>query len=75
MTAEHNIPRLLRRGEVEKIVGLKRTAIEEAMERGEFPLPVYPTASGRARRWLEDEIKAHQEARIAARDAVKKNRR
>lgn len=34
------LPRTLRRPEVEKAVGLSRSAIYAAMDRGEFPRPV-----------------------------------
>jgi predicted DNA-binding transcriptional regulator AlpA len=65
---EDKLQRLLRRPEVEKATGLKKTALAEAIERGEVPRPIMATESGKAQRWLESEIAAHQRARIAARD-------
>lgn len=35
-----NPPKIMRRPEVEKTVGLSRSAIYAAMDRGEFPRPV-----------------------------------
>lgn len=35
-----DLPRILRRPDVEKAVGLSRSAIYAAMDRGEFPRPV-----------------------------------
>jgi prophage regulatory protein len=59
---------------VEDRTGLKHAAIYEKMSRGEFPRPVKLSNNPKARkhsvRWLEDEITAWQEARIAERDAT-----
>jgi prophage regulatory protein len=57
--------RLLPRAEVEKRVGLKRSAIYELMARGEFPKPV---RAGAGVRWVESEIAAWIAARIAERN-------
>ena len=46
--------RLIRRPEVEKMVGLKRSAIYKKMERGEFPKPV--RIGERAVAWRLSEI-------------------
>ena len=47
--------RLLRRAEVERMVGLRRSALYAKMERGEFPRPL---KIGRAVRWISHEIRA-----------------
>ena len=47
--------RLLRRVDVEFMVGLKRSAIYDRMERGEFPRPLKIGRS--AVRWSEREIR------------------
>jgi prophage regulatory protein len=45
---------------------LKRSAIEEMVKRGEFPAPI--RMSERRLAWLEAELIAWQQARIAERD-------
>jgi prophage regulatory protein len=50
-TAHH---RLLRRPEVEHLVGLRRSAIYDAMSRGEFPRPV--RIGRRAVAWREADV-------------------
>lgn len=49
--------RLLRRAEVERRVGLKRSAIYERVAKGTFPRPVKDD-EGAAVWWLESEIQA-----------------
>lgn len=56
--------RLLRRPEVESLVGLRRSAIYNAINRGEFPRPVQITS--RAVGWRESEIEAWLAARPVA---------
>ena len=52
-----NVPsRMLRRTEVEALVGLSRSTIYELMRDGEFPLPLQ--VGKRAVRWHEREIAA-----------------
>jgi prophage regulatory protein len=60
------LDRFLRRPEVERVTGLGRSTIYDKMASGEFPKPV--PLSGGAVGWLESEIAAWQEKRIAARD-------
>ena len=48
--------RLLRRGEVESRVGLKRSSIYREMRAGRFPIPV--KVGERAVRWPASEIEA-----------------
>ncbi len=61
-------PRLLRKQEVQQIVGLGRTQLDDAVRRGAFPAPIRVTAGGRRVAWLAHEVEAHLELRIAARD-------
>jgi prophage regulatory protein len=58
--------RILRRRDVEQLVGLGRSSIYAMMENGTFPKAVKlgPRAVG----WVEEEIEAWIEARIEARD-------
>ncbi|GLK71563.1 helix-turn-helix transcriptional regulator [Ancylobacter dichloromethanicus] len=58
--------KLLRLDDVKAATGLGRSSLYDLMARGEFPRPVPLTA--KARGWLESEVRAWQEARIASRD-------
>lgn len=58
---------ILRREEVERRTGYKHTTIYQKMKDGEFPKPV--RLGARAVGWLECEVEAWLEQRIAARDA------
>lgn len=60
-------PRFLTRAEVERRVGLRRSAIYRRMREGRFPQPVHDIDSATVW-WLESEIEAWQRARIAARE-------
>lgn len=60
-------PIFLPRAEVERRVGLRRSAIYRRMQEGKFPQPVHDIDSATVW-WLESEIEAWQRARIAARD-------
>lgn len=55
---------LLRRSEVEQLVGLRRSALYNLMAAGEFPRPV--KLSARAVAWRQSEVAAWIEAREAA---------
>lgn len=57
--------RFLRRDEVERFTGLKRTAIRDMVNSGEFPPPVKLSESGRAIAWLESELVTWQQERLA----------
>ncbi len=59
--------RFLRLPAVMDIVGLKTTAIYDAVARGEFPRPV---KFGRVSAWSEAEVRAWVEARKAERSAA-----
>jgi prophage regulatory protein len=72
-------PRLhqfLRLDQVRALTGMPTSSIYDKMSRGEFPRPVKlsnnPKAKKHSVRWLEDEVMAWQEARIAERDASPK---
>lgn len=56
--------RLIRRPEVESIVGLKRSMIYRLMREGRFPTPV--KLSARAVAWRLSEVQAWQAERQAA---------
>lgn len=58
------VDRLLRRKEVEQLVGLKRSAVYQMISAGVFPRPV--KLSTRAVAWRESEV----EAWIASREAA-----
>jgi prophage regulatory protein len=60
--------KIIRKKDLPNYVGLQRTQIELLIERGEFPRPVPLSDSGRAIGWLEHEVWAWQQARLAARD-------
>jgi predicted DNA-binding transcriptional regulator AlpA len=51
--------RSLRLPDVEKKVGVKRTQILEAVERGDFPAPFRVLPGGRAIAWDEGEVDEH----------------
>jgi prophage regulatory protein len=59
--------RILRLPEVEAVTGKKRSQIYEDILNGRFPAPV--PLGERAVGWIEDEVAAWQNARIAERDA------
>ena len=64
-----HLHRIIRLRDLPDYVGLKRTQIDQLIIRGEFPKPIKLNDAGRAKGWLEHEIVAWQQARIAARDA------
>ncbi len=52
-----------------EFVGLRRTQIGELIKADEFPNPIPLSDSGRAVAWLEADLLAWQNERIAARNA------
>lgn len=66
------IQKVLRRTEVERLTGLKRSTIYAAIQRGAFPAPIPIGAKSVA--WLEHEVSAWQAAHIAKRDATNSSR-
>src|SRR5262249_23167405 len=59
--------RLLRRNEVLKLLRIKRTALDEAIARGDFPGSIKLFDGGRAVVWDEEEVLNYLERRFAAR--------
>jgi prophage regulatory protein len=59
--------RILRLPQVVEATGETRSTIYKRMAEGEFPKPV--RLGSKSVGWVEDEIAAYNEARIAARDA------
>ena len=66
--------RVIRRPEVKERCGLRDSALTDAIQRGEFPAPLKVSASGRTVVWLEAEIDAWLEARLAQRAQDRKQR-
>jgi predicted DNA-binding transcriptional regulator AlpA len=64
------LQRMYRKAELPQFVGLRRTQIEELIKVGQFPKPVQLSDRGRAIAWLEADLLAWQNARIAARNTV-----
>jgi predicted DNA-binding transcriptional regulator AlpA len=57
--------RLIRQVDLHKYVGLRRTQIAELVQKGEFPKPISLSDTGRAKAWLECDLIAWQNERIA----------
>lgn len=64
---------LLRRPLVLQRTGLRSTALDDAISRGEFPMPITITDSGRAVAWLEGEVDEWLADRIAKRGKQARN--
>ena len=61
--------RMIRLADLPQYVGLKRTQIDELIKKGEFPKAIKLSDAGRAKAWLECDVLAWQNDRIAkARD-------
>jgi len=58
---------LIRRREVMELLGIKRTAFDEAIKRQDFPKPITIFAGGRAKAWAEDEVRDYIERRLSTR--------
>jgi predicted DNA-binding transcriptional regulator AlpA len=58
--------RLLRRRVVMEMLGIKRTALEEAVKRDDFPKPIVIFKKGRALAWNEDEVLTWLDERFKA---------
>jgi prophage regulatory protein len=59
---------ILRRPDVERLTGLRRSSLYALMAAGKFPRPI--TLSEKSVGWLEPEIAEWQKVRIAARDGA-----
>jgi predicted DNA-binding transcriptional regulator AlpA len=57
---------LIRKSKGSKYFGLKHSALEDAIDRGEIPRPFTLTATGRAKAWTGRQIIEHHRQRIAA---------
>ena len=62
------IRKILRLPQVEEVTGESRSTIYKRISEDEFPKPVKLGAKSVG--WVEEEIAAYNEARIAARDAA-----
>lgn len=62
----HQPKRLLRRAQVQDLTGLPTSTLYDHMARGTFPKPIKVTA--RTVAWVEDEVIAWQDAKLAQRD-------
>jgi prophage regulatory protein len=60
--------RVLRMAATMDMVGLRESQIREKVAAGEFPKPIRLSASGRAVGFLEHELEAYLDERIAERD-------
>lgn len=56
--------RFVRRDEVMRFCGLKQTALQDMLAKGEFPQPIKLNDTGRAVAWLESDLREWQNARI-----------
>lgn len=65
---EANMTRILRRPDVEAQTGLSRSGIYDLMKAGKFPRPV--PLGEKAVGWIEAEIEAWIEARVAEREVA-----
>jgi len=77
-TATANVPaprlqRVIRLRDLPDFVGLRRTAIEGMIAEGKFPKPI--RLSERSMAWVESDLIAWQQERIAERDGVVTNGR
>jgi prophage regulatory protein len=67
---DYRLNRMYRLRELPQFVGLRRTQIGEMIKTGTFPKPIPLSDGGRAVAWLETDLIAWQNARIAVRNAV-----
>lgn len=57
---------LLRLPKVEAATGYRRSTIYRLIQQGDFPKPISLSRSGRASAWVEEEVNAWVQQRIAA---------
>ena len=62
--------RVIRKADLPAFVGMRRSAIENLVKEGKFPKPIPLNDAGNAVAWLESEVIAWQQRRIALRDAA-----
>lgn len=58
MSVEEALPRFMRPAEVYSLLGMSRNQVDDMVKRGKFPAPIRLFDGGRAKAWLEPEIKA-----------------
>lgn len=63
----YQLPRLIRLADLPQFVGLRRTQIGELIKSGQFPKPIPLSDTGRAKAWLESDIRDWQNRRIEKR--------
>ena len=68
MREQSGLNRMYRLRDLPQFVGLRRTQIAVLIKTGEFPKPINLSDSGRAVAWLESDLVAWQNARIALRN-------
>ncbi|WP_445005478.1 helix-turn-helix transcriptional regulator [Halomonas mongoliensis] len=61
---------LLKRPEVRQRTTLSDSSLYRLIEKGEFPRPIKVNPNGRAVAWLESEVDAWIESRLAEREEV-----
>jgi prophage regulatory protein len=61
---------MLRKPEVLRRTGMKKTQLDESIRAGKFPKGVPVFEDGRALGWFEDEVDGYIESRRTARDAA-----
>jgi prophage regulatory protein len=66
--ALRNPERIIRKSDLPRFTGLRRTTIDTLIKAGKFPRPI-PLAE-RAVGWVESELIAWQQSRIAERDGM-----
>ena len=64
----HQLNRMYRLRDIPQFVGLRRTKINELIKAGQFPKPIALSDTGRAVAWLERDLIAWQNERVARRD-------
>ena len=69
MTEPNRLNRMYRLRELPQFVGLRRTQIGELIKAGQFPKPIPLSDGGRAVAFLESDLIAWQNARIAVRNS------
>jgi prophage regulatory protein len=69
MSEQQALHKIIRASELPDYCGLRRTQIDTLIERGEFPKPV--KLSERRKGWIESELIAWQQSRIAGREHKK----
>jgi prophage regulatory protein len=67
MTLPNALNRIYRQRDLSQFVGLRRTQLSELIKAGKFPKPISLSDGGRAVAWLESDLIAWQNSRIALR--------